>query len=1054
MASTKDLDNYNAFMEEGSRRALPVAPESIPGIQFPERIKTEPRLGIPTILWIHGLAPQGRSNSDPVQVAEQAIQTVASLYRFNRDTLNSAELAYVHDAGKGIAVKFHQNIQGIEVYGASMNVAMDRQLQVHGITGYLFPHDVPTTITFPYPEADALAVAFNDMEGTRFSSAQFEKVGAKDAYQLFGFEAEHARQLVIPSRIKRVLFGMSDRFEAGYYLELNVGSPSSTDSDYFAYIISAETGAILMRKNLTVRDSFTYKVWANESGGRSIFHDGPQGNQGSPHPTGTPDGYQEPFVAPSMMTLESIAPVTDPWLPPGATETVGNNIDAYIDRFGGDGYQPGSGDFRASTTSPGTFDYDFDHGTSPQTQSDSQNAAIVQLFYVNNYLHDVYYEAGFDEVAGNAQDDNFGRGGFDGDVMHCQGQDGSGTNNANMSTPADGASPRMQMYIFSGPTPDRDGTIDNGISSHEWGHYLHHRLIPVTGTTQTSSMSEGWGDFVALLAMVEDGDDLEGVYTTGAYATYHLAFGPPGFVDNFYFGIRRYPYSTDFTKNGLTFRHIGGATSTLPTTPISPQGWENNGNNEVHNAGEIWCTILWEAYHDLIVERQLLGDSFEQIQKDMMHYVVLSLKLSPSQTTFTEAADAMLLAVASTNTDDFSIFADAFARRGIGDGAVAPARNSSSMSGVVESFTPVAATGIISFDSATLDDSIDSCDSDGILDEGETGLLLVSLTNLGYGALSDTTGTVSSPQSLSFSNGGQIVFSSGNPGETLQGTIEVTLDAGTLPDQIQLDFEFADSGTGVSNVNTSASFLTNIDDLPNTSATDDAEHGPNVWERSLTMGNELWRIVEDGTFQSATHAWFVPDITSNLDSYLTTPIMTVNASGDFTFSFYHRFSFESGSWDGGVIELSTDGGSNWVDIGSSATPTYNGTIVQNDASPISNRPAYVNNNPNYPAFEQVTVNLGTQYAGQNVQIRFRIGCDAASGGEGWYIDDIEFPTISPNVFSTRIVEPEVCGITCFASLSEAISGLQQSLGNGEWPETYSILDYLNLFLDNVCPPSP
>ena len=64
------------------------------------------------------------------------------------------------------------------------------------------------------------------------------------------------------------------------------------------------------------------------------------------------------------------------------------------------------------------------------------------MFFHVNWLHDRWYEAGFDEASGNAQKDNFGRGGIGGDPILAEGNDFSGTDNANMSTPADGASPR------------------------------------------------------------------------------------------------------------------------------------------------------------------------------------------------------------------------------------------------------------------------------------------------------------------------------------------------------------------------------------------------------------------------------------------------------------------------------------------------------------------------------------------------------------------------------------------------------------------------------------
>lgn len=74
-------------------------------------------------------------------------------------------------------------------------------------------------------------------------------------------------------------------------------------------------------------------------------------------------------------------------------------------------------------------------------------AAVTQLFYVNNFLHDWYYDSGFDEEAGNAQMDNYGRGGIGGDRIRAEAQDFSGLDRSDMATPADGAPPRMQLYL-------------------------------------------------------------------------------------------------------------------------------------------------------------------------------------------------------------------------------------------------------------------------------------------------------------------------------------------------------------------------------------------------------------------------------------------------------------------------------------------------------------------------------------------------------------------------------------------------------------------------------
>mgnify|MGYP000994546173 CR=1 FL=1 len=89
---------------------------------------------------------------------------------------------------------------------------------------------------------------------------------------------------------------------------------------------------------------------------------------------------------------------------------------------------------------------------------------MQNLFYLNNVIHDVLYRHGFDEAAGNFQVNNFGKGGTGNDPVNAEAQDGSGTDNANFSTPADGSSPRMQMYLWTGAQPDSVVTV--GASSY------------------------------------------------------------------------------------------------------------------------------------------------------------------------------------------------------------------------------------------------------------------------------------------------------------------------------------------------------------------------------------------------------------------------------------------------------------------------------------------------------------------------------------------------------------------------------------------------------------
>jgi PKD repeat protein len=126
------------------------------------------------------------------------------------------------------------------------------------------------------------------------------------------------------------------------------------------------------------------------------------------------------------------------------TITRGNNVYAYddIDDNNSPGFSPDGG---ASLV----FDYSYSGSNSP---NQNLNAAITNLFFWNNIMHDVWYQYGFDETSGNFQDNNYGNGGTDDDYVLAEAQDGSGTNNANFATPDDGFNPRMQMYLWTGGT--------------------------------------------------------------------------------------------------------------------------------------------------------------------------------------------------------------------------------------------------------------------------------------------------------------------------------------------------------------------------------------------------------------------------------------------------------------------------------------------------------------------------------------------------------------------------------------------------------------------------
>lgn len=128
------------------------------------------------------------------------------------------------------------------------------------------------------------------------------------------------------------------------------------------------------------------------------------------------------------------------------TYTRGNNVFAQEDANGnnGNGARPDGG---------ATLMFDFPYGGTGVAATTYTDAATTNLFYMNNMMHDVWYHYGFNELNGNFQSNNYGRGPTTaplgaGDYVLADSQDGSGTNNANFSTPVDGSIPRMQMFLW------------------------------------------------------------------------------------------------------------------------------------------------------------------------------------------------------------------------------------------------------------------------------------------------------------------------------------------------------------------------------------------------------------------------------------------------------------------------------------------------------------------------------------------------------------------------------------------------------------------------------
>ncbi len=105
--------------------------------------------------------------------------------------------------------------------------------------------------------------------------------------------------------------------------------------------------------------------------------------------------------------------------------------------------------------------------------------------------------------------------------------------------------------------------------------------------------------------------------------------------------------------------------------------------------------------------------------------------------------------------------------------------------------------------------------------------------------------------------------------------------------------------------------------------------------------------------------------------------------------FKHAFDFES-SYDGGVVEYSTDGGGTWKDVGPlfEAGQNYTGTL--NSGSALAGRATFTGPSHGYVASRFNLASL----AGQNIRFRFRQASDSVVASTGWNVDDVRLYTCS------------------------------------------------------------
>jgi uncharacterized repeat protein (TIGR01451 family) len=548
------------------------------------------------------------------------------------------------------------------------------------------------------------------------------------------------------------------------------------------------------------------------------------------------------------------------------TDTRGNNVYAQEDANADDidGFRPDGG---ANLI----FDFAWDPALQPW-EGTNQEAAIVNLFYWNNIIHDVFYHYGFDEASGNFQENNYGNGGSGNDPVQADAQDGLGMNNANFATPPDGEAPRMQMYLWNNTSPQRDGDFENSIIIHEYGHGISKRLVGgpsnVDCLSNNEQMGEGWSDWLALILTTKASD-------------------------------------TDATARGMGPYVFGEPPDGLGIRPAR-------------------------------------------------YMVIDGMKLVACNPGFVDARDAILLADQTNNggANQCHIWG-AFAKRGLGTSAD-QGSSSSTTDGTAAFDLPLECRDDLDI---TKTANLSPVEAGGRLD------YTLEVHNYTPGMLTDVTITDNVPADTTYVPG------SADCGGSETGGI-VTFPLGTMNSEDMATCTFQVDVNG--GMNKTLLFA------------DDMESGSDNWTVSHGEGSDDWTLGNSNP-HSESFAWFADNVSVVSDQYLVLSNPVLLSGKPPILRFWHYYDTEN-TYDGGVVEISTDGGATWTDLGSEMTQNgYNGIITTCCSNPISGRQAFTGNSAGYI---ETLVDLSS-YKGQNVQIRFRMATDYVKSDTGWYVDDVK-----------------------------------------------------------------
>ena len=347
-----------------------------------------------------------------------AVQTIGEALSLNAAELTQIEITDIYRSRHNgvLHVYYRQQLNGIPIVNAPGNLNIDRYGKlINNHSRLLSQLNQRNPVRTPLVAAEQAVLALA-------ADRQLPSVSALQSLNSSNQTQRFLQPLLSQEPIKADLVYRVEGNELRLAWALEINS-MQLDNNWWHGWVDSQNGRVLAVENW-VNDA-TYRVFEQPK--------------------------EAPMDGPETLSINPEDVVASPlgWHDDGTTQftdTRGNNVLAQEDTDANDafGRRPDGG---------AGLVFDFPLDLSSQNPPQYEDFAIANLFYWNNIMHDVLYQYGFDEAAGNFQSNNFGLGGNDGDAVRADAQDGSGTNNANFGTPPDGSPPRMQMFVWTGASP-------------------------------------------------------------------------------------------------------------------------------------------------------------------------------------------------------------------------------------------------------------------------------------------------------------------------------------------------------------------------------------------------------------------------------------------------------------------------------------------------------------------------------------------------------------------------------------------------------------------------